>query len=76
MPYGQKYRERCISIDINALRAKEETNFKLFVRLSIFFTELFIMLTKCTAKNIGICKTIIVNRRKMWLEIVFHGGHI
>jgi hypothetical protein len=28
MPYGQKKRGRYISIDINALRAKEETKLK------------------------------------------------
>jgi hypothetical protein len=33
MPYGQKKRERCISIDIYALRAKEETKFKQFLRM-------------------------------------------
>jgi hypothetical protein len=31
MPYGQKEREKCISIDINALRAKEKQNLNSFL---------------------------------------------
>jgi hypothetical protein len=31
VPYGQKERENCFSIVINALRAKEKTNFKQFL---------------------------------------------
>jgi len=33
MPCGQKKRERCISIDIYALRAKEGTKSKYFLRI-------------------------------------------
>jgi len=31
MPYGEKMGEKYISIDINALRAKEKTKFKQFL---------------------------------------------
>jgi len=33
MPYGQKRGEKHISIDINALRAKEKTRFKQFLNI-------------------------------------------
>ena len=39
MPYGQKKREEFISIDINALRAKEQTKFKQLLKILWFFVE-------------------------------------
>jgi len=37
MPYGQKREKKSISIDINALRAKEKTNFIQFQIIVFFF---------------------------------------
>jgi len=48
MPYGEKLKERCFSIDINALRAKEYKKIKQFLKLF----ENFVV------KNIAIYKLI------------------
>jgi hypothetical protein len=34
MPYGEKWRGRFISIDINALRAKEKAKFREFLSIT------------------------------------------
>ena len=40
MPYGQKKEKECISIDINALRAKEKKNVKKFLNHAINYYKI------------------------------------
>jgi len=39
MPYGQKRGEKCISIDINALRANENIKIKQFLKIPLLFID-------------------------------------
>jgi hypothetical protein len=49
MPYGQKRGEKCISIDIYALRANEKTKFKQF--LNIGHIKLPNQVSSCNKNN-------------------------